>query len=129
MFDPTVDIFRLANLMPTEDELQLLNDELKSKETTTKIDVEAKSSSKKVFDDLEDQEDNVLSNESATRTHFRVVNTRRDYESQLEARVADSVLKFRETMLFGAGSKNRREKSEDALRRKQKMKAIAKLRK
>jgi len=111
--------------MPTEDELQQLNEELKAKEEPTKIDVVAKSGSKKVFDEVDDQVDDVLDDEPASKTNFRVVNTKRDYERQLESRVADSVLKFRETMLFGAGSKNRREKSEDALRRKQKMKAIA----
>ena len=112
--------------MPTEDELQQLNEELKAKEESIKIDVNVKSGSKKVFDELDDRVDDVLSDEPESRTHFRVVNTKRDYEAQLESRVADSVLKFRETMLFGAGSKNRREKSEDALRRKQKMKVIAK---
>ena len=119
-------ISRLANLMPTEDELQQLNEELKAKEESIKIDVDVKSGSKKVFDELDGRVDDVLSDEPESRTHFRVVNTKRDYEAQLESRVADSVLKFRETMLFGAGSKNRREKSEDALRRKQKMKVIAK---
>jgi hypothetical protein len=47
---------RLADLMPTEEELRQLNEDLKEKELT-KINVDAQNATKKVFDDFEDQED------------------------------------------------------------------------
>lgn len=116
--------FRLATLMPTEEELRQAGQEIDA-EKSNKIELENTKSSKRIFDELECEENSDYES-SSKKTQFRVVNPNKDLGSKIEARVAESVLKFKETMLYGAGSKNRRDNSEDVLRRKQKIKLVAK---
>ena len=113
--------------MPTEEELRQVSENLEKsekEESSKKIKIDPSESNKIVFgDNLDDEFEDET---SSTKSRFRVVNPRKDLDSKLESRVAESVLNFRETMLFGIGSKNRRESSGDVVRRKLKTKVIAK---
>ncbi len=116
--------------MPTEEELRQVSENIEKSETSKKkIETEnTESANKIVFEDDDDNLDDEAGTETdfGGKTKFRVVRPEQDLGSKLETRVAESVLKFRETMLYGIGSKNRRESSADLVRRKLKRKVIAK---
>ena len=60
----------------------------------------------------------------STTTKFRVVHTKKELTSKRNMGIAESVLNFKETMLYGGGSKVRREPAQDVVRRKEKVKLI-----
>jgi hypothetical protein len=114
--------------MPTEEELRQVSENIEKSETSKKkIETEnTESSNKIVFEDDDEEAGTGAETDFGGKTKFRVVRPEQDLGSKLETRVAESVLKFRETMLYGIGSKNRRESSADLVRRKLKRKVIAK---
>ena len=119
--------------MPTEEELRQLPENLNT-ENAKKIKIDADQSANNTEstktkyqyeDDFEQQESDDFLPLSTTKTKFRVIHAAKEAKSsKLDSCVANSVLKFRETMLYGAGSKNRREPSEDAVRRQQKVQTM-----
>ena len=96
----------------------------KAKTDSTKNEEESLLSTKTIFrEEGDDEESEDFLSLSTKSTKFRVVHVAKD-SSKLDSRVAESVLNFRETMLYGKGSKNRREASEQVVRRKQKVRII-----
>jgi hypothetical protein len=122
--------FRLASLLPTEEELRQLPENLntdtsstKKADSTEKV-KENLQSTKTIFrEEGDDEESEDFLSLSTKSTKFRVVHVAKD-ASKLNSHVAESVLNFRETMLYGKGSKNRREASDEVVRRKQKIQLI-----
>jgi len=122
----------LASLLPTEEELRQLPENLnvespsKKKAKTNSIEnvIERSQSTKTIFrEEGEDEESEDFLSLSNKSTKFRVIHVAKD-TSKLDSRVAESVLNFRETMLYGKGSKNKREASKEVVRRKQKVRII-----
>jgi hypothetical protein len=117
--------------MPTEEELRQLPQKLNNQtDIKRKADSDKTSknlSTKTIFreegDDF-DEPDNGDFLSLSTTTKFRVVHTKKELTSKHSAGIAESVLKFKETMLYGRGSKIRREPSQDVVRRKEKVKFI-----
>jgi len=118
--------------LPTEEELRQLPENLnvespsKKKAKTNSIEnvIERSQSTKTIFrEEGEDEESEDFLSLSNKSTKFRVIHVAKD-TSKLDSRVAESVLNFRETMLYGKGSKNKREASEEVVRRKQKVRII-----
>ena len=134
-------LFRLATLKPTEEELRQLPETLntetnKKRKAGTDTDTkQQQQSTKTIFreeGDADADDDNLFDDQNddndylslSTTTKFRVVHTQKDLMSKSKAGIAESVLNFKETMLYGRGSKIRREATQDVLRRKEKVKLI-----
>ena len=116
--------------MPTEEELrqlpETLNTEINKKR---KADSEKHQSTKTIFHEegdlhLFEDQNNYDFLPLSTTTKFRVVHTKKELTSKRNTGIAESVLNFKETMLYGRGSNARREPAQDVVRRKEKVKLI-----
>ena len=119
--------------MPTEEELRQLPETLNTETNQKrKADSDKHQSTKTIFREEDDLDDLQLFEEQnnddflplSTTTKFRVVHTKKELTSKRNMGIAESVLNFKETMLYGGGSKVRREPAQDAVRRKEKVKLI-----
>ena len=121
--------------MPTEEELRQLPETLNSETLNKKrkVDTDKHQSTKTIFREEGDDHDDLHLFEDqnnddflplSTTTKFRVVHTKKELTSKRNTGIAESVLNFKETMLYGRGSNARREPAQDVVRRKEKVKLI-----
>ena len=119
--------------MPTEEELRQLPETLNTETNQKrKADSDKHQSTKTIFREEDDLDDLQLFEDQnnddflplSTTTKFRVVHTKKELTSKRNTGIAESVLNFKETMLYGRGSNVRREPAQDVVRRKEKVKLI-----
>ena len=118
--------------MPTEEELRQLPETLNTETNKKrKAELDKHQSTKTIFQEEDDLDDlHLFKDENndflplSTTTKFRVVHTKKELTSKRNTGIAESVLNFKETMLYGRGSNVRREPAQDVVRRKEKVKLI-----